>query len=110
MDKKDYKALFSYLKTNQKDFAERYGLQASHLSDIVNGKGRKLPVEVLLRLRKEHNISIDWLATGTGSMLEIKSPDSLSDEEKELISEVRQDPKLLDTVKGIIDLVKKNYK
>ncbi|MCB1157524.1 MAG: helix-turn-helix transcriptional regulator [Leptospiraceae bacterium] len=108
MKKSDYKILFTFLKLNQKEFAEKYGLQPSNLSEIVNGRAKRLPVEVILKLHKEHNISVEWLIEGTGSML--AGPNSLSDKEKELISEVRKDPKLLDTVRGFIELLKRSYK
>ncbi|MCB1157183.1 MAG: helix-turn-helix domain-containing protein [Leptospiraceae bacterium] len=110
MNKEDFKALFSYLNTTQKDFAAKYGMQTSHLSEIVNGKGRKFPIEVVARLYKEHNISIEWLTSGTGSMLEVKGSDALSDKEKEILGELRKDPRLLDTIKNLIDSLKKNYK
>lgn len=110
MKKKDYKDLFAFLKITQKDFATKYGMQAPNLSEIVNGRSKRLPVEVILRLNKEHGINIEWLVHGTGNMLDLSSQDSLSDKEKELLSEVRQDPKLLDTLKGFIESLKKNYK
>lgn len=50
------------------------------------------------------------VVNGTGDMLEVKNSDTLTDKEKELLSEVRKDPKLLDTLKGIIESLKKNYK
>ncbi|MCB1158841.1 MAG: helix-turn-helix domain-containing protein [Leptospiraceae bacterium] len=110
MKKNDYKNLFSYLNLKQKEFAEKYGMQPSNLSEIVNGRSKSLPIQVVLRLNKEHNISIEWLVNGTGDMLEVKNSDTLTDKEKELLSEVRKDPKLLDTLKGIIESLKKNYK
>lgn len=67
-------------------------------------------MEVMVQFYKEHNISIEWLTGGTGSMLEIKGTDALSDKEKEILSEIRQDPRLIDTIKSLIDSVKKNFK
>ena len=61
MNKEKYKELFTYLGMKQKDFAQKYGVQASNLSDIVNGRAKHLPIDVILKLNEEHGFSIKWL-------------------------------------------------
>ena len=108
MNKEKYKELFTYLGMKQKDFAQKYGVQASNLSDIVNGRAKHLPIDVILKLNEEHGFSIKWLIQGTGQMLDVKSSNSLSEEEEIILNEVRKDPKLLRILKDLIVSLKKN--
>ncbi|MCP5499408.1 MAG: helix-turn-helix transcriptional regulator [Leptospiraceae bacterium] len=108
MNKENYKELFTFLGMRQKDFAQKYGVQASNLSDIVNGRAKHLPIDVILKLNEEYGISIKWLVNGTGDMLGIQNSESLTEDEKVLFKEVRENPKLMGFLKGFIELLKKN--
>ncbi|MBE7413621.1 MAG: helix-turn-helix transcriptional regulator [Leptospiraceae bacterium] len=52
----------------QTEFSERYGIAQSTLSEIVGGRIKKLPVDVMSKLRSELNIDLNWLLTGSGDM------------------------------------------
>jgi transcriptional regulator with XRE-family HTH domain len=62
------KILINELGMNQTQFAERFGLSKSGLSDIVNGRIRNLPAKVQLELVQNYNINPEFLNTGQGSV------------------------------------------
>ncbi|MCP5498945.1 MAG: helix-turn-helix transcriptional regulator [Leptospiraceae bacterium] len=92
----------------QVEFSEKFGIGNSTLSDIINGKIKYLPTELIFRLNKEYNISVDWLLYEKGNMIEVNSDKTLSMDEAGLISEVRENPKLLGILKEIVNTLKKN--
>lgn len=54
-------------RLTQAQFAERLNVSGSFVSEVLRGK--KLPgTELLLALRQEFRVSIDWVLTGEGSM------------------------------------------
>ena len=107
MKKENYNELFNYLKVTQRGFAKEFSISQSTISDIVNGKVKTLPVEIIYRLNKEYGISLDWLVKGEGQMFDVGSKDSLTKEETELFQEVRKNPKLVGFLKGVIENFKK---
>ncbi|MCB1156501.1 MAG: helix-turn-helix domain-containing protein [Leptospiraceae bacterium] len=110
MKKEDYKRLFSYLGVNQKEFAEKFNIHAPHLSDIVNGKLKGLPKEIMIQLKREYGISLEWLMTGEGEMLNISGKDSLSEEEIEVVEEMRRDKRLVGLIRSFLEAIKINLK
>jgi transcriptional regulator with XRE-family HTH domain len=65
------------LKINQKEFAASIDMSPSYLSSIESGKGNPT-VGFFFRLSNTHNVSLDYLFHGTGSMFRhqrIKKPD-----------------------------------
>ncbi|MCB1158835.1 MAG: helix-turn-helix transcriptional regulator, partial [Leptospiraceae bacterium] len=63
MKKEQYKELFSYLNTTQRAFALKHEIPVSTLSDIVNGRIKSLPKEIIEKLHEEYGIRYEWLVT-----------------------------------------------
>ena len=65
----------------QKQFAASLGISGSLLSQIETG--RKNPVyELLYKLMKKYNVSLDWLFSGQGEMFLKKKPEVKAREDK----------------------------
>ncbi|MCP5501380.1 MAG: helix-turn-helix domain-containing protein [Leptospiraceae bacterium] len=108
MKKEDYNQLFDHLGLSQRAFAKKYNVAQSTISDIVNGKIKSLPVDIIYKVHQDHGISLKWLITGEGEMLQVQGNESLSKEESLLIEEIRKDPKLISLIKSFIEALKKN--
>lgn len=64
----------SALHLSQQKFAKQIGISSGYISELENNK--KVPGgEVLLSLKKEFCINIDWLLTGKGEMFRDPSKD-----------------------------------
>lgn len=62
------KFLRKYLELTQLVFAEKLGIDRSHISNIE--KAGKMPSEMLIRhIANTYNANLDWLKDGTGKML-----------------------------------------
>ncbi|OFY98845.1 MAG: hypothetical protein A3K10_16585 [Bacteroidetes bacterium RIFCSPLOWO2_12_FULL_31_6] len=73
---KRLKEVRTVLKMNQTEFSSSIGIEQTYLSQLENGKigvGNK----ILLTLIEKHNISIDWLLTGTGSMFKLNEIEAI---------------------------------
>ncbi|MCB1156504.1 MAG: helix-turn-helix domain-containing protein [Leptospiraceae bacterium] len=108
MKKEQYSELLNHLGLSQRGFAREYNIPHSTVSEIVNGRGKPLPANIIYKIHKDHGISLDWLINGEGDMLGIQSSESLTDDEKALFKEVRENPKLIGFLKGFIETLKKN--
>jgi transcriptional regulator with XRE-family HTH domain len=52
-------------ETNQKDFARKLGISQSQLSKYERGVAAPA-ADVLIRIKEEFKLNIDWLLTGRG--------------------------------------------
>ncbi|MCP5498305.1 MAG: helix-turn-helix domain-containing protein [Leptospiraceae bacterium] len=109
MKKDQFNELFSYLGLSQRAFAKKYDLPQPTLSNIVNGKMKALPVEVIYRVHKDFGISLKWLVSGEGDMLEAQNSEALTEEEQKLFREIRRDPRMLSAINGILESLKKIF-
>ncbi len=60
--------LLSELKISKKKFAESIGASQGNVSDWFNRDGYKPSIDSLKRICEVHNVNINWLLTGKGSM------------------------------------------
>lgn len=90
---KRIKTLRQELRLKQKEFAAELGISGSLISQIESGQ--KNPVyELLYKLMKKYNVSLDWLFIGKGEMYLEMEPEV----------EVVED-KYIDEIESIDDLV-----
>lgn len=61
------KEIREYLKLNQKDLADLFGVSQTAYSLYESGK-REIPDEYKILLRNKYNINLDWLFTGQNTM------------------------------------------
>ena len=66
------------LKLNKSRFSESIGINPSQYTKIENGR-LNLTMEHLLELSKVHEVSIDWLISGTGTIFHKKEEYSSTD-------------------------------
>ena len=60
--------VLAYAGINQAELARRVGMSPGFLSDVIRGVKRP-GAELLLALRKNCGVSIDWLLSGEGTMI-----------------------------------------
>jgi transcriptional regulator with XRE-family HTH domain len=71
------KQLRKYLRLSQKELSEQIGLKQSYYSDVENGK-RNLTAKIADSLKKNFNISSDWLMHDIGDMKLTISDDNMT--------------------------------
>ncbi len=71
----DYKALLQELldslKLSKKKFAETIGASQGNVSDWFNKPNAKPSIDVLKRISDTHNVNLNWLVTGRGTMYNV---------------------------------------
>lgn len=84
------KWLRSENKLNQKEFSEAIKVGQSRLSEVESNK-TKPSFDTLYSIKEVFKVSLDWLIYGEGEAFtgQEKEEDSLTSEERELISKVR---------------------
>lgn len=60
-------AALRHARMNQSEFARRAGISSGFLSDVTRGQKRP-GADLLIQMRRELGVSIDWLLTGEGAM------------------------------------------
>lgn len=70
----DYKPLLeellAALKMSKKKFAESIGASQGNVSDWFNREGYRPSIDALKRISEVHNVNLNWLITGQGSMFQ----------------------------------------
>lgn len=105
MKKKHYLQLFTYLGLSQKEFAQKYAISQSALSNTLNGRIKSLPVDIVYKLHRQCGISLLWLVAGKGEMLAIESEDTLTVEERELLMIIRKNPNFIQIIKKFLQIL-----
>jgi transcriptional regulator with XRE-family HTH domain len=67
------------MKFTQQEFSNVLRTSSGFISEIESGK-KQPGVELLFSLKRNWNISIDWLLTGTGKMFDGKNPERLPED------------------------------
>ena len=125
------KQLISALGMTQVEFAEKMGIAKSTVSDVISGRLKDLPNHVHTTLVRGYSVNLNWLLTGEGEMFLMSSqndsgvsiqnnsgvnivgnnatvnyhPKMISDEEYELLQEIRKSKKK-NMLQKIMDLLK----
>lgn len=91
-----------------KDFASKIGITPSGLSDILNGRTKRISVKVLVAIAKEFGINPDWIRTGKEPKKDDKIREKL-DEPESVENQVHQEnadiqsDKILKLLQTILD-------
>ncbi len=102
------KSIRSKHSLTQLEFAKRIGISPNYLSELETGKA-KPSKPVLLALEHRYGVSYDWLTSGKGpESVEIEN--NLNSEEKEILSILRKNRELYQTVKNLSKKYIKNKK
>jgi transcriptional regulator with XRE-family HTH domain len=86
---------------SQKDFAYRIGMKPPYLSEIEGGK-KEITSKIIINLKKEFNISSDWLLFSNKEFYSQK--DILKNTNSEEIDSLNNDVFLLNRHKELLDL------
>lgn len=83
----------------QQAFSDRIGISPNYLSELETGKA-KPSKPVLLALEHRYGVSYDWLLNGKGPE-SVELENKLNTEEKEILSILRKNRELYQTVKSL---------
>lgn len=94
-------ALINALGIKKGDFAERIGFAQAYISQILSGVKQNPSDRFYESIKREFNVSIDWLRDGKGEMFVVDNPE-LSPIEKDLVTKYNSLPlserKIIDEV------------
>ena len=68
-------------------FAEKVGISPASLSHILNGRNEPT-LKVLMKIHEVCGVSLEWLAYGTGEMMEKAKAEESSENEASLFAEI----------------------
>lgn len=68
------KKLIKVLGLTQKSFGESIGIKPAYVSDLINERAKGFSTESLIRIQQVHNVNLNWLLTGQGSMFLDEGP------------------------------------
>ncbi|NIP39646.1 MAG: helix-turn-helix transcriptional regulator [Candidatus Dadabacteria bacterium] len=92
----------------QHEFSKRIGISPNYLSELETGKA-KPSKPVLLALEHKFGVSYDWLVKGKGPE-SVQIDNKLNTEEREILSILRKNRELYQTVKNLSKKYIKNKK
>lgn len=89
----------------QKDIAGKFGIGRTQMTNIE--KGKTIPAYLLHWLHLEHNVSIDWIFSGTGEMFVKKSKYHL--DVKRMIDDFEEHPEFMHRILSEYYTLKPHY-
>jgi|GEM_PF-1719687 transcriptional regulator with XRE-family HTH domain len=78
-----FKTIMSALELKNKELAKELGITPAAVSDITNGRVKKISGSILIILKLKFKVNPDWLLTGEGEMFLTSPPGSHSQGRKE---------------------------
>lgn len=111
MEKNDIERLSTILAEShltQKEFAEKIGMTQSSISDILNGRVKKLSTKLIIALAREFKLNPDWIRSGIGNkydndiLTKLNEPESVENQVHQENADIQSD-KILKLLQTILD-------